>query len=84
MTDIERMKLILRENEIPFFDDTDLQFYIDENNGVVDDAIYQCLIIKSESSAVQVSGLTTPDMQNYFKRLAVRYKHNNSGILGGV
>lgn len=83
VTAIERMKVILREDDIPFFTDKQLQFYIDENNGNVNAAIYNCLIIKSEDTTVSISGLSTADSSNYFKRLATKYKPNNSRILGG-
>lgn len=84
MTDIDRMKMILRENDVPYFEDAELQFYLDENGGIVDNAIYQCLIIKSENSTMSVSGLSSTDTSSYFKRLASKYKPRNSGILGGV
>ena len=84
MTDIGRMKMILRENDVPYFEDEELQFYLDENGGIVNNAIYQCLIIKSENSTMSVSGLSSTDTSSYFKRLASKYKPRNSGILGGV
>lgn len=75
------MKKILREAEYPFFSDDDLQFYVDENNGNIDLAIYHCLLIKAEDSSVTISGLSSADTSSYFKRLALRYRPNNSGIL---
>ena len=65
------------------FDEDDLQYYLDKNNGNVDAAIYEMLIIKSEDSTISVSGLSTQDTSTYFKRLASRYKQFNSGILEG-
>lgn len=82
-SDIERMRAILREHDVPFFTDEELQFYIDENGGNVNDAIYQCLIVKSEDTTLSVSGLTTADTSSYFKRLARRYRPWHSGIIGG-
>lgn len=79
--DIERMKKILREDDYPFFNDEQLQFYIDENDGDVNKAIYDCLIIKAEDATLSVSGLSTTDTSHYFKRLASKYRPNNSGIL---
>lgn len=76
-----RMKKILREAEYPFFSDDDLQFYVDENNGNVDLAIYHCLLIKAEDSSITISGLSSADTSSYFKRLALRYRPNNSGVL---
>ena len=75
------MKKILREEEYPFFSDDDLQFYVDENNGNVDLAIYHCLLIKAEDSSITISGLSSADTSSYFKRLALRYRPNNSGVL---
>lgn len=78
---LNRIKKVLREDEFPLFSDDDIQFYFDENNKDERETIYQCLIIKSEDSAISISGLSTSDTSSYFKRLAQRYKRNNSGIL---
>lgn len=83
MADIERMRVILRENEIPFFSDEDLQFYLNENDGDVNRALYQCLLLKSENTSLGLSGVNLPDSSSYFRRLAQRYRPNNSGVLKG-
>lgn len=85
MTDMEmeRIKEILREEDVPYFSDKQIAFYVEENGGNINDAIYQMLLVKSESSVISVSGLTTQDTSSYFKRLASNYKPNNSGILRG-
>ena len=38
MTDIENLKLILRENDIPFFTDEELEYYLKEAQGDVKNA----------------------------------------------
>ena len=83
MTEIERIKKEVREEQAPYFEETDFQYYLDKNNGNVDATIYEMLIIKSEDSTISVSGLTTHDTSSYFKRLASRYKQFNSGALKG-
>lgn len=83
MTDIERIKKEVREDQFPYFDDDDFQYYLDKNNGNVNATIYEMLIIKSEVSTIAVGGLTTQDTSGYFKRLASRFRPSNSGILGG-
>ena len=83
MTDIERIKKEVREDQAPYFEDDDFQYYLEKNNGNVDATIYEMLIIKSEDSSISVSGLTTHDTSSYFKRLASRYKQFNSGVLKG-
>lgn len=83
MTDIERVKKEIREEQSPYFEEDDFQYYLDKNDGNVDATIYEMLIIKSEDSTISVSGLNTQDTSSYFKRLASRYKQFNSGVLRG-
>ena len=83
MADIEKIKIEVREQMSPYFDDYEFQYYLDKNNGNVDATIYEMLIIKSEDSTISVSGLNTQDTSVYFKRLASRYKQFNSGTLEG-
>ena len=82
-TEMNRIKMILQEEDAPYFTDTQIEFYVQENGGNIDAAIYQMLIVKSESSVISVSGLSTQDTSSYFKRLAAKYKPRNSGILKG-
>lgn len=83
MTDIERVKREVREDQSSYFEEEDFEYYLDKNNGNVDATIYEMLIIKSEDSTISVSGLSTQDTSAYFKRLASRYKQFNSGNLVG-
>lgn len=83
MTDIERIKKEVREEQAPYFEESDFQYYLEKNNGDVDATIYEMLILKSEDSTISVSGLTTQDTSSYFKRLASRYRQFNSGALKG-
>jgi hypothetical protein len=83
MTDIERIKKEIREEQSPYFEEDDFAYYLEKNQGDVNATIYEMLIIKSEDSTVSVSGLNTEDTSKYFKRLASRYKTFNSGVLGG-
>ena len=80
MSDLEELKLILREKDIPFFEDSELEYYMGKY-GSVNNAAYHCLLIKAENTALSVSGLNTADSSEYFRRLAGRYRPNNSGVL---
>lgn len=84
MSDLDTMKKVLREDDIPFFSDTDLEFYLQRNGGNLNNTLYQCLCIKAENTTLQVSGLTTGDTSQYFRRLANMYRPTNSGTLKGV
>lgn len=83
MTDIERIKKEIREEQSPYFEEDDFAYYLKKNNNNVDATIYEMLIVKSEDSTISVSGLNTQDTSGYFKRLASRYKPHNSGVLEG-
>ncbi len=83
MIDIERIRKEIREDQVPYFDDEDFEYYLEKNQNNVNATIYEMLIIKSEDSTISVSGLSTQDTSSYFKRLASRYKQFNSGVIGG-
>lgn len=79
---LDRLKFILRESEMPMFTDGELQSYLD-NSDSFDLALYELLLLKSENTGLQVSGLNIQDTSSYFRRLAQTYRPHNSGVLGG-
>lgn len=81
MSKINDLKTLIRENQIKFFTDEELLFYLDRNNGDLNKTAYECLIIKAEDTTLQIAGLTAADSSKYFRRLANKYKPYNSGIL---
>ncbi len=78
---LNRLKIVLREKDAPFFTDEELEFYYSESGGNFNTTAYRCLIIKSQNTQIQVSGLTTADTSDYFKRLAAQYRPSHSGVL---
>ena len=79
---LDRLKFILRESEMPMFTDEELQSYLD-NSESFELALYELLMLKSENTGLQISGLTIQDTSSYFRRLAQTYRPHNSGVLGG-
>lgn len=79
---LDRLKFILRESEMPMFTDEELQNYLD-NSDSFELALYELLMLKSENTGLQISGLTIQDTSSYFRRLAQTYRPYNSGVLGG-
>lgn len=84
MKSLEDLKIVLREDDIPFFTDEQLNFYLSECKGDYNLTAYRCLLIKAEDTTLTVSGLTTADSSKYFRRLAAQYRPRNSGVLKGV
>lgn len=83
MNSMDDLKLVLREEAVPFFSDDELNYYLKENEGDYRATAYQCLLIKAEDTTLTISGLTAADSSKYFRRLASRYRPNNSGVLKG-
>lgn len=78
---IAQLRFNLRENQSPFFEEEELQILLDKNEGDIDKASYEGLILKAETTGLNVSGLTTQDSSKYFKMLASKYVTTNSGVL---
>lgn len=83
MDNLDDLKIVLREKDCPFFEDEELDYYYRQNGGDFNATAYQCLIIKSESTSLVLSGLEAADTSKYFRRLAQQYRTNNSGVLRG-
>lgn len=78
-----KLKNMVREDTVPYFTDSEIEMYYNECDKDLNATAYRLLIVKSENTTLQVSGLTTGDSSRYFRRLALQYKPNNSGILRG-
>lgn len=84
MEAIDKLKIILREADCPFFTDEELYFYLNENDNDEKKTAYHCLIIKSENTSLSINGMNASDTSGYFRRLAQRYRGYNSGnLIGG-
>lgn len=82
MGEIQELKLILREETSPFFTDKEIAYYLNKNNGNVNNAAYECLLLKAEDDSIQLpGGLTLANNSEYWLRLAKKYKPNGSRIL---
>lgn len=78
--ELSKAKLILRENDIPYFSDDEIKSYSEVYKNF-DELMYNLLLLKAQNTSLNISGLTTSDNSNYFKMLAQKYRPNNSGVL---
>lgn len=79
---LEKLKIVLREEDCPLFTDEELLFFLEENGNNFNKTAYECLIMKSENTTLNMSGLELGDTSKYFRRLAQKYRTNNSRVLG--
>ena len=80
---LNEIKIKSREKQLPYFDDLEIEFWYYDCNENVNDTVYKLLILKSQDTTLSISGLSTNDTSNYFKRLASKYRRFNTGILKG-
>ena len=83
MEPIDELRLLCREDQVPFFEETELWYQLERAGGDVNLAAYRCLIIKAENCTVQVSGLTLPDTSAYWLRLAASVRPSGPCIIKG-
>ena len=82
MGEIQELKLILREETSPFFTDEEIAYYLNKNNGNINNAAYECLLLKAEDDSIALpGGLTLANNSEYWLRLAKKYKPSGSRIL---
>lgn len=81
--ELAQLRINLREDEIPFFDDLELQRQLERADFNVDLATYRCLIIKAEECSLSVSGLSIADSSAYWLRLAAMYRPIGTTIVKG-
>lgn len=82
MGEIQELKLILREETSPFFTDEEIAYYLNKNNGNINNAAYECLLLKAEDDSIALpGGLTLANNSSYWLRLAKKYKPSGSRIL---
>ena len=80
---IAELKTILREKDVPFFEDEDLISQLERAGNDVNLAAYHCLIIKAEECSLNVSGLSLADSSTYWLRLASMYRPNCTTVMRG-
>ena len=82
LSQINDLKIVLREKDCPFFTDEELSYYLSRNDNDFNKTAYECLILKSENTTLNLSGFETGDTSKYFRRVAQKFRQHNSGVLG--
>lgn len=77
---VKKLKMILREEDCPVFDNRELEFWLLEY-GDFNTTAYELLFIKSQNTQINITGLTVQDTSAYFMRQAIQYRPNNSGVV---
>lgn len=80
--DINEVKQRLRESEVPFFEDSEIEKQISLAGGDLDTATYNLAIMKSQNCSLAISGLTLPDSSQYWLRIAMMYRPSSTKIVG--
>lgn len=81
--ELKQLKTNLREDQVPFFSDEELQYQLKRAGNDLETATYYCLIIKAEECSLSVSGLSIADSSAYWLRLAAMYRPNGTTVAKG-
>ena len=81
--ELKQLKTNLREDQVPFFSDEELQYQLERAGNDLETATYYCLIIKAEECSLSVSGLSIADSSAYWLRLAAMYRPNGTTVAKG-
>ena len=77
MEHIDEIKILIRENkeEDSYFDDSEIRYYFKKNNSDVEATAYELLLIKAEDDSVSLpNGIKLTNNENYWLRLAQKYR----------
>ena len=80
----EELRMLIRENkeEDKYFTDEEIRYYFKKNNEDLEATAYELLLIKAEDNSVALpNGLSVNSSENYWLRLAQKYRPNQSRVL---
>ena len=78
------LRMLIRENreEELYFTDEEIRYYFRKNNEDMEATAYELLLIKAEDNSIKLpNGLETNSKENYWLRLAQKYRPNGSRTL---
>lgn len=85
MTDLEKLKQMIDEENYPYFSDEYLQSRIDtigvEYGVTLESIARELCIIKAGIEAIKIGDITIPSPRDYFLMLASRYRTNRTGTV---
>ncbi|MCL2874259.1 MAG: hypothetical protein FWE29_04925 [Defluviitaleaceae bacterium] len=82
MKSLERLKVNIREGDVPFFTDEELVLILEEAGFDLRRASYMALIRKAENDGVRLpSGLTVSGNRDYWLSLARQYRPGLGRVL---
>ena len=84
MANLEKLKMMIDEENYPYFTDEYLQNRLDtiEAEGLTFNALVKELcLIKSGIEEMKLGDITIPSPRRHFMMLAQRYRMNNTGVV---
>lgn len=84
LNEVEELRMLIREadEDNRYFSNEELRYYLLKNELDVEATAYELLLIKAEDDSVELpNGFKTNSSENYWLRLAQRYRPNGSKCL---
>ncbi len=80
MTELEKLKQLIDEENYPYFDDEELQARIDDTDDLCQLAYDLCLI-KAGIEEIKLGDIVIPSPRQHFLMLAQQYRRNMTGVV---
>lgn len=85
MTDLEKLKIMIDEENYPYFTDEYLRMRIGEigveYGATLESIARELCIIKAGIEEIKLGDITIPSPKNYFLMLASKYRQNQTGMV---
>ncbi len=83
MTDLDRLKMLIDEEEFPYFEDEYLQLRIDEmeEDQSLKSLARELCIVKAGIEEIKLGDVTIPSPRKQFLQLAQKYRKNMTGTV---
>ena len=84
LNEMDELKMLIREadEDNRYFSNEELRYYLRRNDSDIEATAYELLLIKAEDDSAQLpNGFSVNSSENYWLRLARKYRPNGSRCL---
>lgn len=84
LNEMDELKMLIREadEDNRYFSNEELRYYLRRNNSDIEATAYELLLIKAEDDSAKLpNGFEVNSSENYWLRLARKYRPNGSRCL---
>lgn len=81
MTELEKLKSLIDEENYPYFTDEYLSNELNKAGVTIESLARDLCLIKAGIEEIKLGDITIPSPKNYFLMLASKYRNNHTGVV---